>query len=136
MKEERAGERQELVDSCWSVYFEDITLLQMFSSTQRKRERKGQGRMRVSDWRVRRRLPGWTHRGGLYDLHILSAMWSARSGVPCRKRRETETGFSLKYIANFYRIFLKFNFKFPKNVRLCVFPSTIVTRMLGVSSSR
>ncbi len=51
MKEERDGERRELVDSCWSVYFEDITLLQMFSGTQRKKggEREGQGQMSVSD---------------------------------------------------------------------------------------
>ena len=49
MKEESDGEgkRQELVDSCCFVYFEDIALLQMFSSTQRKRgDRGGQGRRR------------------------------------------------------------------------------------------
>lgn len=39
-KERRRGEREELVDSCWSVYFEHIALLQMFSSTHRKRKRE------------------------------------------------------------------------------------------------
>lgn len=44
-RERWRGEREELVDSCWSVYFEHIALLQMFSSTHRKREReKGKGR--------------------------------------------------------------------------------------------
>lgn len=46
------------MDRCWSVYFEDIALLQMFSSTQRKREkgRRAGAKERepqkdVSDWR-------------------------------------------------------------------------------------
>lgn len=79
-RERWRGERQELVDSCWSVYFDDIALLQMFSSTQRKRERErereGQGR-RMWVMEVRWRLPGWTHHGVFYDLHIQSATWWA-----------------------------------------------------------
>lgn len=43
MKEQRDGERRELVDSCWSVYFEDITFLQMFSGTQRKKGDRERG---------------------------------------------------------------------------------------------
>lgn len=44
MKEARDGNRRErsLADSCWCVYLDDITLLQMVSSTQRKRERAQQ----------------------------------------------------------------------------------------------
>lgn len=60
MKEDRddKGERQKLVDSCWSVYSENITVPQMFSSTQRKRERVRRDRSEeeqqkdVSDWRL------------------------------------------------------------------------------------
>lgn len=43
-RERWRGEREELVDSCWPVYFEHIALLQMFSSTHRKGERERKGR--------------------------------------------------------------------------------------------
>lgn len=60
-------ERQELEDSCWSVYSKDIPLLQMFSSTQRKmereREREGQGWRRM--WVI----------GGLAEFARLDSSW-------------------------------------------------------------
>lgn len=66
--------------SCWSVYFEDIALLQMCSSTQRKRERERRAGAKEQQKDVSDRRFGGGCQVGLIMVYFMTRTFKALRG--------------------------------------------------------